>query len=130
MTAGEIQSTRNIISAKTSQAYTPPFPPWAPTLHEKKFQLKVDSGMARVTRRTFTLQKHWVRTSPEKSCTLPITVAKKTRVFCKAKGTCGPVKTRVFLYKCCRSRNAFMTGSDRTFMPILALLYICKFSSL
>ena len=43
---------------------------------------------------------------------------------------CGPVKTRVFLYKCCRSPNTFMTGSNQTLVTILALLYICKFSSL
>ena len=44
--------------------------------------------------------------------------------FCKAKGTCGPVKTPVFLHQCCRSRNTFMTGPDQTLTPILALLYI------
>ena len=39
--------------------------------------------MAMVTRRAFTLQKHW--TSPEKSSAVPITVAKKSRVFASPK---------------------------------------------
>ena len=41
--------------------------------------------MAKVKRRAFTLQKHWVRNSPEKSWAAPITVAKKTRVFARPK---------------------------------------------
>ena len=45
----------------------------------------MDLGMARVTKLAFTLQKHWVGTSPEKSCAVPITVAKKTRVVARPK---------------------------------------------